>query len=222
MSLAEKWGLPEWRDENQYTETDELSNDQWRWEFLRRRTDYREDYEKSKDYFWELGADKETHFQETYRIRFIENPAYSIRDLKEQRKVSKELFKPNPDIEFIDSMPGALYRYPSLNGGYMKSSMHPHHLELKIDLGSPLAPQFKKLREIAKSFQSSWSTKTRRPQKGKWPTYLRILDAREIGVTYREIGEVILGHQDYDEAGKRAHEHFKLAISLQREFPVFI
>ena len=42
----EKWNVPDWRDSTAYPTPNELSDTLWRWEFLRRRTDYRQDWER--------------------------------------------------------------------------------------------------------------------------------------------------------------------------------
>jgi hypothetical protein len=39
-----RWGVPDWEDPTAYPETDGLDSQLWRWQFLRRREDYREDW----------------------------------------------------------------------------------------------------------------------------------------------------------------------------------
>jgi hypothetical protein len=41
----ENWGLPDWQNEAAYGDTDAWSNHRWRWEFTRRREDYRADFD---------------------------------------------------------------------------------------------------------------------------------------------------------------------------------
>ncbi len=43
------WGVPDWRDESTYLATHKLTDRQWRWEFMRRRPLYREDWVR---WFW--------------------------------------------------------------------------------------------------------------------------------------------------------------------------
>jgi len=40
--LKWNWGVPDWRDRNAYPKPDDLTDDDWHWEFVRRRPDYRE------------------------------------------------------------------------------------------------------------------------------------------------------------------------------------
>jgi hypothetical protein len=42
---AKKWGLPDWRNPKSYGDTESWSHERWRWEFTRRREDYRKDFE---------------------------------------------------------------------------------------------------------------------------------------------------------------------------------
>lgn len=46
----EKWNVPDWRNEGDYLvplpENDDEDINQWRWEFLRRDKEYRQDWEK--------------------------------------------------------------------------------------------------------------------------------------------------------------------------------
>ena len=42
-----EWGIPDWRDPNAYGDTTQWNKLNWRWEFIRRRDDYREDFLKS-------------------------------------------------------------------------------------------------------------------------------------------------------------------------------
>jgi len=43
---SREWGIPNWRNENEYSYLENASDLQWKWEFLRRRKDYREDWLK--------------------------------------------------------------------------------------------------------------------------------------------------------------------------------
>jgi hypothetical protein len=46
QSALNNWGLPDWRDESAYGDTSKWTLDRWRWEFLRRRNDLREFFDK--------------------------------------------------------------------------------------------------------------------------------------------------------------------------------
>ncbi len=44
-----KWGIPDWRDAGAYPNAENMGDRAWRWEFLRRREDYREDWKRKGD-----------------------------------------------------------------------------------------------------------------------------------------------------------------------------
>jgi hypothetical protein len=44
-----KWGVPDWRDEKAYPLPKNMADNAWRWEFMRRNADYREDWEQGGD-----------------------------------------------------------------------------------------------------------------------------------------------------------------------------
>ena len=46
---AKEWGLPDWRDEGSYGETEAWDVMRWRWEFSRRREDLRSAFDKRAD-----------------------------------------------------------------------------------------------------------------------------------------------------------------------------
>ena len=48
-TARQKWELPDWRDVTAYPRTQDLSVNEWRWEFLRRRQDYRDDFFRPSD-----------------------------------------------------------------------------------------------------------------------------------------------------------------------------
>ena len=45
------WGVPDWRDPAAYPTADELDDLEWRWEFLRRRHGYRQDWLRAPEEF---------------------------------------------------------------------------------------------------------------------------------------------------------------------------
>lgn len=62
------WNVPDWRNPKEYPKPEELSYTLWRWEFLRRREDYRQDWESfaNPSYQWDLSkASDPSH--ETYQ-----------------------------------------------------------------------------------------------------------------------------------------------------------
>lgn len=214
------WGVPDWRDAGAYPDPDDLELNEWRWEFLRRRDDYRSDYLKSEDSFFELS--KCRYFEKSYFIGNPTNPSISVHDMLHPISTKKQLFPPQFDVRFIDTEPKAMYRPPWPEPGEeFRGYAQPYHLDLRVDLKQPLSAQFKLLRKLANDAQRSWKSRLRRPHRRKWPTYLRVLDGRATDATFRDIGTIVLRLDDYDEAAKRAEEASKAATVLQRDFPIF-
>ncbi len=58
------WGVPDWRNASAYPTADTTPERIWRWEFLRRREDYRNDWHACKhetyEYFKELNGPEKT------------------------------------------------------------------------------------------------------------------------------------------------------------------
>jgi len=222
-------GVPDWRDENAYPSVieltngeNELTNDEWRWEFLRRRNDYREDFARPDESY--IGESKGRYFERIYFMGNLADPTRSVKAMKTKKPDTSDpfsnLFQGNFDITFLDTNLKALYGDP-FTGEHPRGKAQPYHLDLRVDLTHPLPPQFLRLYRFAKSIKSSWQPSLRRPHRSKWPLYLRVLDAHDAGAKLREIGEVVLGYKDYDEAAKRATETLKAAGRLQEDFPKF-
>lgn len=215
-------GAPDWRDENAYPGEDELTNDEWRWEFLRRRNDYREDFARPDESYIE--ESKGRYFERVYFMGNLADPTRSVKAMKTKKPDTSDpfsnLFQATFDITFLDTDLRALYGDP-FTGELPRGEAQPYHLDLRVDLTHPLLPQFRRLYRLAEYAQASWQPHVRRPRPSKWPLYLRVLDARDAGAKFREIGEVVLGYTDYDEAAKRADETLKAARRLQEDFPKF-
>lgn len=225
-------GAPDWRDENAYPGEDELTNDEWRWEFLRRRNDYREDFARPDESYIE--ESKGRYFERVYFMGNLADPTRSVKAMKTKKPDTSDpfsnLFQATFDITFLDTDLRALYGDP-FTGELPRGEAQPYHLDLRVDLTHPLPPQFLRLYRLAEDAQAGWKRSLRlprrskwplrRPHRGKWPLYLRVLDARDARAKLREIGEVVLSYTDYDEAAKRAAETHKAARRLQEDFPKF-
>ena len=222
-------GVPDWRDENSYpivneltNGENELTNDEWRWEFLRRRNDYREDFARPDESYIE--ESKGRYFERVYFVNYPANPTRSVKAMKTKKPDTidpfSNLFQGNFDITFLDTDLKALCGHP-FDGELPRGEAQPYHINLRVDLTHPLPPQFLRLYRFAKSIKPSWQPSLRRSRRSKWPLYLRVLDARDARAKLREIGEVVLGSADYDAAAKRAAETLKAAHRLQEDFPKF-
>lgn len=215
------WGVPDWRDGAAYKTN--LSKTQWRWEFLRRRNDYRED--------WLL------HFERSFRrsvARFRNIP------VRPGFGSWEKFFSTSAD------MPGCLEKYgmPDLLDPSSKVSSfglfgvsaphgvsHAHAREetfdpyengkllMAFDLHRPLPEQLREAKGLLELYQAELYGKPEggRDHVSKWATYLRVLDARDAGETFEAIGMALLVESDEvggSEAAAKAHQVWKAAQKL--------
>ena len=200
------WGVPDWRDKDAYPKPDDLTFDEWRWEFQRRSPKYREK--------WLLYAER------TYRanveegraagpnVRFRENFFLTIDDpnfvalepgADEVQALKRLDFLRDPSATY-NSWWNDTLRYRTYGNMVTNAAsawdwlpQNPEgqlrYMAMTFDLEKPLKPQ---LEEVKNYFANFKPAKHRRRHIESWPTYLRILDARYITVTWRKIYEVIL------------------------------
>jgi hypothetical protein len=94
-----------------------------------------------------------------------------------------------------------------------------------FDLSRPIEPQLSQAKETLLDEQSKRGPRViRKPQREHWPTYLRVLDARDSGVTYREIAEVIWPEKfengESEKTHKNAQELYARACDVRDMFPL--
>ena len=208
MTSKMNWGVPDWRDSETYPKGDELSANEWRWEFLRRREDYRED--------WLL------HAESSYRNREI---ARQVHEKGHEYPVI-----PPDSLGFGAHMPGCEDKYgvcfllnpaspkfrlglfPQTYGsvigdvarGVLPSLEAKGRVAIMFDLNKPLGPQIEQAKRTFTWVQAEFdSVGERRKHSTKWPFYLRVIDARDSGETWEMIGTTLLS-PDLESATKLA------------------
>ncbi len=113
----------------------------------------------------------------------------------------------------------------NLFGGNGALPLSENDVFIKFDLSEPLPAQIQLASTLLRKSQvSRFGAKVeRRAHPGKWPLYLRVLDAQEQGVTYREIGEVLLSNSKREKSGydysPRAKVIHEAATHLTFHFP---
>lgn len=198
--MKTQWGIPiAWHDRTEYGGTDAWSDDRWRWEFTRRREDYRADYERllPETLRWiealrktdpeliyptpddvEFGVFGDLTTKGTYGLLSLPNPRLSD---------AKYFFFMNSDggdILIGDGGPGTSHEPETLDVplGYAA---------VLIDLSLPLDRQWESARDMVAMYQSEQigRVSANRKHATKWLGYLQVLDAREQGATLRQIAE---------------------------------
>ena len=216
------WGLPDWRDKDAYPDPDpdQIHDDKWRWEFLRRRPGYR------RDYLWPdakfRSPTKGLYFELAYGLPDPADPRLSAVDADRYNTLrNDDLLSMNPQ----DST-SAFFRFLDDDDRYVAALCHEtsrlvrpdsasSSLFLRVDLRRSVPKQLAHLKKIAKDCQQSWSVKQVRRRPKLWPMYLRVLDAREAGASYNEIAGSFL-RNDSDQT---ARDTIDAAIKLRQEWP---
>ena len=197
---AWRWGVPDWRDASAYPQPDTTPLNRWRWEFLRRRQDYRED--------WLL------YFDRSYRRRvagFANTPCpEGVRSWEERFSQSANELGLcdrygtgakliDPAISYHPITLCSLFRPTNgVLGFASESRLEQMEREMitpyLFDLKKPLLEQMKAAEKYLRLLQKEHEIvpESRRRQISKWPLYLRILDAYDAGATYRKIGDALI------------------------------
>ncbi len=204
-NAAAEWGLPDWRDPLAYGDTLAWSTSRWRWEFLRRRQDYRNDFDRHAEdtyrhYLNYYAGDRDEitdgeilrPTDPGFRASMPGTPKYGLTGLLNPRiseQPGHELYFREYDMAFYRG------RGPEfLEGGKPENVMLPAgRFVVRFDLTRPLAAQL----EAAKSqliyeqmamFGKELGTKKHGK---KWLLYLRVLDAWECGAHWSEIAAIM-------------------------------
>lgn len=216
--VKQDWGTPNWENAEEYPKP-ELSDVLWHWEFLRRKPAYRQDwldnyqasiehcklscqnsyFAKDKHLLEEHLAKCDPHHPEfraffegsiqKYGLHGIPNPA-----IKEPANLffSRHIIEDDPPQLWAGPLTeGNPYTY-SDNG---EITVHPNG-SVVFDLEKPLKPQIDQVYAQLKDLQEARTGRLLRDRDGvpkrDFPLMLRILDAREAGVSFARIGMELL------------------------------
>jgi hypothetical protein len=193
--MEQDWGIPNWRNVEAYSSN--LTFDQWRWQFLRRREDYREDW---------LRYSEESYKNNMQDFKYVPLPSgiYSwhdhfskIADMPGCNKKYGVRFLYNPAIETAPKLGFFVGKAPFITQFIGKDSYNDKKKAgihaLSFDLTLPLQEQLSKANKYLTKLQRELygKPKAQRKHTMKWPTYLRVIDARDSDETFEVIGNVI-------------------------------
>jgi hypothetical protein len=220
---AWNWGVPDWRNAAAYEA--QRSPRQWRWEFLRRRQDYREDwlmhYEPSRReapaIFGNMPLPEGVTSWEDHYSGIASFPdsawKYGIAPLIDPSRTCSEFEL----WQFFQITPPYFLHFASRER--FQEMKDTGHALVAFDLNRPLGEQLRSAKARLKRAQvellgsaSDW-----RRHEDKWPLYLRVIDARDAGETWESIGVHVLGRtEDAAQHARNTHEQatelsFKLA-----------
>ncbi len=224
---------PHWTDEDTYPQTESINDTFWRWEFLRRRADYRADWEKyfRSTYEYDVACANDPNYPTRFRKKVFspDHPAFKARMPSSLEKYHLSGL-PNPAISkpwmlSFDSNYGRMYfgQGPDWLGGGEEVSLclSEWRVAAVFDLKKSLVPQLEKVKADLLEWQGHQVGRNleRRKCRDEWPLYLRVLDGVELGVPFREIGKTLLEIQDGDAAEARVAQLYKEACQISLHFP---
>lgn len=213
------WGVPDWRRVDDYGDTEAWSDRRWRWEFTRRRPDYRQDFEAAWDGSSELDplaidldAEEIDRLFRSRGVRALPFWHANARKYGLGRFYDPIIgdwfgFGPEGTSEWNSGLiVGGVDRWQSFinEEGEVAEAERPHLLPLTFDLRRPLAPQLKIARETLARHQAFFHSKHAKPEaprrstraikqhKANWLRYLRLLDARAAGASLSQMSREIL------------------------------
>lgn len=181
---AERWNVPDWRKLELYPtplpESDESDLLHWKWQFLRRNEEYRDDWHRflALDHPFQLALNKDPRDDRFDSPRYPPKHPSRHADVWEVLKKYKLARLLNPSID----KPRRLRFYPAPGEG----------ISVCFDLQRPLRDQMKRTEARLKA-RLKTLTRDRLPWKTNWAKYLRVLDACGEGVDHDIIGYEILG-----------------------------
>jgi hypothetical protein len=201
-----EWGLPDWQDGSGYEVTGRTIN-AWRWEFLRRRPDLREEFLAKAARRFEQQLELSKASPDLYcgsGPLTPDEPGFFVTTSKIHGGLEK---LPNPRIS---EQPFQVISWQDLGASWTQfSSEKPpqDYLRFDLDVNSPIEAQLAVVRDAMKEFQQNKFGKLaqnrRRPS--KWPLYLRVLDAREAGASWSEIATILRHTAGTEQTARDVH-----------------
>ncbi len=209
-------GIPDWQDAANYGRTHEWNLDRWRWEFTRRRNDYRHDFAQALEEIgqpvWEAA---DITAEDLIRLRGIRSLPFFHFNAKKYGL--SEFFDPHlsdwtgmgpqwshTGLLFgpVDGVEGEMNW-----NGEVKETPAPHLVSFTFDLSRPLAPQIEEVKADLTLSQGFYLEETgneieaTKLHPAKWLMYLRLLDAKEGGASLSRMTNIILagGHTRQDQ-----------------------
>ncbi|MFN3641964.1 MAG: hypothetical protein ACK4TB_03450 [Gemmobacter sp.] len=200
---AAEWGIPDWRDPAAYGDAERWTLGRWRWEFRRRRDDYRNEtlaILALSDEVAFAGERMKTDAAPDARCAWLALSAQAEKLLGLHWR--KWGYRAPLDPRVSEYPPDDLLLWPHGGVRFMRGSPDgrapekrnrlvpaPHELAVRVNLDRPLAEQLTAVEGAAKRGQMERHGRllqTRRHET-KWRGYLRALDARESGASWAEI-----------------------------------
>ena len=234
------WGVPPWQNGFVYdfAYSEGMTADEWRWEFLRRRIDYRESFFAAVASLSNLPG-KPAWISEADSERFSGDVIWPFEHEEAGQFQLHEFFDPR-QAEWLGLGPRWTWSTPWVLG-LNTAGDEPDMEFVGFDLRAPLGPQVKEVESWLLGMQEAiflyedasrlgiehagpeaekiMRDALREPKshRKKWPTYLRVLDARAAGASLAEIAGILPDHMGRRDP-QTAHNVLKQAEQQQFRF----
>jgi hypothetical protein len=217
--VARDWGLPNWADAGAYGETSRWNEDQWRWEFTRRREDYRKDYSAWPSVLYPSGtlvahvedAEAARELLVKYGLERLPDPSVS------EHSPNLRWFQLPYDVFALGEGPPK-----RLGGNGINVDAPEGTAAVVFDLSRPLSTQLEFVRELFSWWETNGGVRLaqRRKHPRKWLRYLRVLDGREFGASWSEIATIVLSADHVAATPQAARQEHQQAQVLMFNWPV--
>jgi hypothetical protein len=199
------WGTPDPRDGDAYPQVASTSPQQWAWEFLRRRSDYRVRWDQKVRPFlsaggeWDLAAADQAH-EDAVKRGLQAGRSFEV--VPPLAALGREFGVHSPSLELLDPR-NSLFPLFDVMGSVAEVLLAARRVVLpevliSFNVTLPLDHQLKTARSLLDAKLAKWLRNTgresppQRPAKlqlDKFPRYLRLLDFEDADTPDREIGQ---------------------------------
>jgi hypothetical protein len=244
MSSAAEWGLPDWTDPAAYGATASWNEPRWRWEFTRRRPDYRADFDDHAAASYARAVELYKKFKPGGKERVLEpsDPGFTATMPGPLKYGLMGL--PNPRISdqpFLVLCFQPAFGWATMGEGkeFLAGNFEGVNVDapegtvaVVFDLARLIAAQLDGWRSALEAWQILERErkgvrlkviKRRQPRKkrpGLWLQYLRVLDGREAGATFKDIAEAVIVEKKKTVAtAQAANAKWLAAQALQFNWP---
>ena len=214
-AAVNEWGIPDWRDPAAYGDVSRWTIDQWRWEFFRRRPDLREWFDTvakaepdlysrypNKLFTTEYGIIRRFGYAGIPNPRISSLPAKDIKPLLPDEAVHLTTL----DDKDPHGLCGTLEARLKDCGVFLTHSqrlrlrysllmtpvwIEDHEIAVLFSLSKPIAAQIETAKDhLELVCHERGIKKQKRRHTTKWLGYLRTLDAREAGASWKDIAAI--------------------------------
>ena len=204
------WGVPDWRDETRYLASDVLTDSEWRWQFLRRRPSYREEwlagFQAGRVWHDVVQSTNPDRCERDYGLSMLLDPRADHSDwilLQSFRSVNVG----------VRSVSLECSRHWSESGLYL----------FRFDLKQAIRPQIVRAERFLTKIQREMhgQVNTPKPRRDNWPLFLRALDAKDAGASYALMVQAFWPEKYHhgEKSAQSARDIYKAAVRLRENFP---